>query len=237
MLTVTEADIQELIDFERDQVTYQEPDPRSVKGFVVLKGKCPVVVSAPHGARCYRERDPGHCHEEDEYTAAIAHWLHRHLDVPAIYTRERSDLDPNDEPKCPYKEALAGLIAETQPRFVLDIHGANQKHDFAIDLGCRVKYKDDIPSCAPQFVDKIKQIWGGKGISVNHFAAHGPGTVSTFVSEKLGIPVMQVEINALYRIPKRKPDATIKDPLSADPEKIKRLLRTLAAFIQYVASP
>lgn len=238
--------IAELINFEAGHVTYQEPFPGADVGFVVEEGKGKVVLSAPHGSRCYRPGDAGDYHQEDEYTAALAHWLHLRLGVPAILMVRRSATDPNSQEECPYKEELVKLVERAGAQLVLDMHGTNHGRNFSVDLGCRGRTPDDCESCSPELVKEFGRLWaancpGEKPISVNHFAARGPGTIVSFVSAKFqgAVSALQLEINGSYRIPKRKPDATNKETYPV-PEQIKsqeKRIRAMLAVIEQFIRP
>ena len=65
-----DALIERLIQAE-SHLHYGEAPPPGVEPFVVIERDSPVLVSAPHGTRTYRNSADEKWHEEDEFTAGI----------------------------------------------------------------------------------------------------------------------------------------------------------------------
>lgn len=237
--------IKQLIDFESREVTYQTPMPGAPIGFRVEEGRRGrVIISAPHGSRCYRPGDKDDYHTEDEYTAALAHWLHQRLNLPAIYMVKRSATDPNFHRESPYKQTLGDLLRHTGAKLVLDIHGAAFTRQFAVDLGCMGENNHDIKSCPRVIIQRFRELWHTRFqneslVTVNHFPATSQPTVTRFVADNFGPNTwgLQMEINALYRIPERKRDATnggvFPPPQDIKPQR-QRIMRMLDVLVQFL---
>jgi hypothetical protein len=117
--------------------------------------------------------------------------------------------------------------------------------EFAIDLGCGGATHDEVRSCAGSTVEQFKRLWFAEfppadTVSVNHFPGRREGTVTRFIMQHFRgtIPVMQIEINGKYRIPRRKTDATASEkpfPAPGDQlaqyRRISGLMRTLRSFV------
>jgi hypothetical protein len=62
-----------LRDAEQQLVSYDTPPPEGESGVAVLPGTIPVLISAPHSVRHWRQ---DHWKQEEEYTAAFGYLLH-----------------------------------------------------------------------------------------------------------------------------------------------------------------
>lgn len=154
-------DLDWLIAFERT-IHYQEPALSPDQGIATQAGSCPVLISAPHSARHKRG---GFWKQEDEYTAALAGWLHHHLHAHAIYLTHEIDPDPHDDnSQNVYKQQLAALIQQHPVRLVVDLHGSRGDRDFAIALGTMQGL-----SCQP-YEDQIKDIFEEVGFKQQGYA-------------------------------------------------------------------
>ena len=123
----------ELVALERRIVAYDTPPPAGASGLTFLEGMRPVLVSAPHSARHWRGT---RWKREEEYTAALAHWLHDRLGVHALYASHRLTPDPHDDADAgAYKRLAAEIVARHDIRLVLDLHGARGIRDFALAVG------------------------------------------------------------------------------------------------------
>ena len=95
--------------FEEEHVRYREDAGTGHVPFRYLPGRRAVLLSAPHGARHWRE---GGWKGEDEYTAALAYVLAEETGAHALYTVRRIRPDPNFVDESAYKQTLARLLRE-----------------------------------------------------------------------------------------------------------------------------
>jgi hypothetical protein len=102
-------------------VAYQEFATADEPEIGYRPGQMRVLVSAPHGARQWREERNK---DEDNFTAALALLTGELTGAHVLYTRRRSSGDPNWDRDAPFKQRLAELVRQHQIGFVLDIHGA-----------------------------------------------------------------------------------------------------------------
>jgi hypothetical protein len=235
-----------LITLEQALVHYDESAPDGRADVAVMTGRRPVLVSAPHATRHWRNDS---WKREDEYTAAIAHWLHEQTGVHAMYATYRLNPDPHaDSDQGPYKRLLRELIQAHEIRFVLDLHGARGDRDFAIALGTIHG-----ETCAP-YEEAIVTVLGKQGFgldgvapSLDRLAVNPPRyaggtympTVTRFVWQELGVLALQVEINSWARIVKRLPESyaaqhRIAPHFRGDPARIARVLAGLRLIIDLV---
>ncbi len=231
---------------EREIVRYDDPPPTGASGLAILPGHRPVLLSAPHAVRHRRD---GLWKREDEYTAAIVHWLHERLGVHALYPTHRIDPDPHDDDdQGAYKQAVRDLVQAHDIRLVLDVHGARGDRDFALALGSI--YGE---TCAP-YETAIIRAFEMEGFHTNSRAssldriAINPSryaggarrpTVTRFVWQQLGVPAMQIEINAWARVVARLPESYealrgVAPDFRGDPARIRRVLSGLMRIVEAV---
>lgn len=243
MTSSLDSIIQQLIRTEA-HVHYGEPPPPDVPPFVSHVRPSPILISAPHGTRTFRNNDRETWHEEDEYTAAMALFLSERCGTSVIANIWRSDLcDPNwhVEDQCLYKQQMRKLVAEQKIRWVLDLHGAAEDSlrlgVACVDLGSR----SDRNSLDPVHRDKLRDLivsrLGANSVSLNGFPASWAGTVAAFCQEQLKIQAVQIEMKSSVRIPFRRADATAygkTGPFSAPAKNVVAMLAALEDFITYL---
>lgn len=172
--------------------------------YTILPGSVPILVSAPHAVKHIRKGNT-EPKEEDEYTGTVARLLHASMGCWAMHATA-VDLDPNFYDDCAYKDALRELLKKEPIRLVLDLHGAVEWRAFNIDLGtCR---GDSLLDQGEYLEDLILSLQdeGIQSVFVDSvFTAEAQSTVTRFVSEQLGIPAVQLEINRRLRDPEQNP--------------------------------
>lgn len=188
--------------------------------FRVLKGRNPILVSAPHSVVHPRF---GKWKQAERYTGSLALLLHRLTDCHAIFASKTGPEDPNYDPNCNYKLALAEIIRNHQIELVLDLHGAMDNYGFDVDIGTmrRVSLLD-----RPDLVETLIRQFNIRDIARvlvdGYFAALSGETITRFVSASVGVPALQIEIARRWR-----------DPVSR-PECFERMVLSLAAAINEI---
>ncbi|MGZ6239386.1 MAG: hypothetical protein ACXWMF_06050 [Syntrophales bacterium] len=167
--------------------------------FAYIKGRIPILISAPHGAKHYRLSER-RWKAEDAYTSSFAIKLGELTGAYVIYTKNKANEDPNSDIHCRYKDFLGRVVKENGIKFIIDIHGASRDRKFKIDVGTM----DNITarSSCPTFMPLIDRAFRDfdEGTFNKHFQAKGLGTITYFARNDLGIEAAQFEINALYRM-------------------------------------
>ena len=130
MITIDISHVQRLIQIE-SQVHYGELPPTGCEPYVCIRRNSPVVLSAPHGARTFRNNQSEIWHEEDEYTAGMALLLSELCQtsvVATIWRTEESDPNEHGESRSSYKRALRHLVETDNPRpvYLVDLHGESE---------------------------------------------------------------------------------------------------------------
>jgi hypothetical protein len=235
--------IQRLISIEAG-IHYHTPPPAGVEPFVVIARNSPILISAPHGTRTFRNNTVEVWHEEDEYTAGMALLLSEECGTSVIASVWRSDVcDPNfhAENQCLYKQSLERVVQSQGVRWVLDLHGAAKNSKplgtSSVDLGTReAKHSIDIQH-RDKLVELIESAFGKGEVSLNGFPASTAGTITAFCQDHLNVQAIQIEMKPSVRVPLRRGDASSyakEGPFSAPPESVAKMLGTLDAFISYL---
>lgn len=235
--------VQRLITLEAE-VHYDEPTTNGADPFLVFENDSPVLVSAPHGARTFRNSAKETWHEEDEYTAGMARLLGETCGVSVIANVWRSDAcDPNvhAEEKCRYKQRIRTLAATDRVRWVIDLHGASETSpnlgNSCVDLGTRKERRSMDVSHRDQLQTLIVAAFGAGSASADGFPALGVGTITAFCQESLHVQAIQIEMKPSVRVPDRRIDASSFRQLGAyraPAENVGKMLGALADFIRYL---
>jgi hypothetical protein len=244
--------IQYLIEIE-SHVHYGELPPPGMSPFVSVSHDSPVILSAPHGARTFRNNNLEIWHEEDEYTAGIAILLAQLCQTSVIATIWRTEeSDPNEygEDRSTYKRELRRLVDATHAGWIIDLHGAsadsaNLADEQGIDLGVG-KDNDYLPTDAYKTFRAFLEKNIGKGIAERNgkpgFKAQDPNRIAAFGCKTLGLNSVQVEMKPNVRVPMRRIDSSMYQKsssryggfYSAPQDKIIGMLESLVEFIEYI---
>ncbi len=242
---MNETTLTELVAFERSRIHYRSAPPEGETGFALLEGRCPVLISAPHGAAHWRgER----WKQEEEYTSSIAHWLASQTGAYALYATHALRPDPHaDRDTSVYKATLARVLSSGAIRLVLDLHGVKGNRDFALALGTI-----NGESCPPYEAQLIACLEEGSfstnldrpsldRLALNHPRYTGGVnrcTVTRFAWRRCGVASAQLEINAWLRVVRRLEDAGMYKEMPhfrGDRARILQLLKTLVALIESIS--
>lgn len=240
-------DLDQIIAFEKDNIHYQSPPPENSSGIVRRVGSLPVMFSAPHACRHKRA---GRWKQEDEYTAAIAEWMHQRAGAHAIYITHQIDPDPHDDGADNiFKQEMAAFLKGHPARLVIDLHGTRGDRDFGVALGTM----NDV-SC-PKYQPRIIQHIEAQGFrmddtafSLDRLAINHPRytgglrrpTITRFVYEELSLPAVQIEINAWIRILKRLPASTnassnLAPDFKGDTRRFVRVMDALTRIVEDIS--
>lgn len=182
--------------------TDKRVNPKQEEPFLVLHGNLPVLLSAPHAVRYYRQKK---IKVSDQFTGSIVYLLNRLTGCHVIAATKLYGGDPNIDHPCIYKEKIAEICRKGKVKYVLDIHGAAREQEFDVDLGT---------NGGKSLLDKARMLetiehnfvgFGLSRISHDHLSATSPNAIVNFVARELGIPSLQIEINKQYRVPAQNP--------------------------------
>jgi hypothetical protein len=232
--------IERLVELE-SIVQYLSPPAPGESEFCHSPGTIPILISAPHGAA---HRRNGRSKEEDEYTVGLARLLAERTGAHALYVWRCSETDPNFDTQAPYKQALKEIVLVSQIKFVLDLHGCAPDRSFGIGLGSI--HGRSCPQQLPAIL-KVLEAYSysphAKGLlrlDIDDTFPGGGGrlreTITRYVSTVLGVPALQVELNAYLRVVRRLPSATEHEPFEGKTKEILRAIHALEDVIKAVLS-
>jgi hypothetical protein len=235
---VSESDLLRRLIYLEADVMYQVLANDEEAEFSYITGQIPVLLSAPHGSVHMRL---GELKQEDEYTSGFARLMAEITNAHVIYTRRKSDTDPNWYPDIPYKHLLQKIVETEKIRFVLDIHGASEQRTFGIALGTMygkscpqqrevIIYQLESHGFNQRAKDPLSRLDVDRTFSA--VGQVGQETVTRFVSERLGVPAAQLELHPSLRIVERREDATEPQPFYGEPERIGAAVRALVDVVQ-----
>lgn len=194
-------------------------NPKQEDPFRLFTGRLPVLVSAPHAVRHFRQKK---IKVSDEFTGSIVCLLNKLTGCHALAAAKLYGGDPNVDNPCIYKDRVRQICAGEKVKLVLDIHGAARTQEFDIDFGTNrgkntLGQERQLKTLVQNF-----QAFGLSKISFDHFAASGLNTIANYVARELGIPAIQIEINKQFRVPGQNPHAFYR-VLGALAESIREL--------------
>ncbi|SMC89878.1 hypothetical protein [Sporomusa malonica] len=201
--------------------TDKRVNPKQEEPFWMSLGELPILVSAPHAVRHYRQKK---IKMSDQFTGSIAYLLNKLTGCHAIATTKLYGGDPNTDNPCIYKERIAEICGREKVKFVLDIHGAAREREFDVDFGTNNGKTLLVKARVLETLEHNFQDFGLNRISHDHFAATGSNTIANYVARELKIPTVQIEINKQYRVPAQNPQGFHR-LLGALVESIKELAR------------
>lgn len=187
--------------------------------FIIEEGQIPVMVSAPHAVKQFRE---GMIKRADIYTGGIARYLHEVTGCHLIYSCMFTESDPNyDIPgRNQYQDALVEYISRHRIAVLLDLHGAGKEREYAVEIGTvprrnsvsGVVYETDTSLHEYKFIADLitklfernfasclndrRNVWKNRIFDAGH-----QNTITKYISENTGTACVQLEINGIYRDP------------------------------------
>lgn len=247
MTTLPENIIEKLIQIEAGIHYFESPKPDQMP-FVVIEGKSPVILSAPHGAMTFRNNHTETWHEEDEYTAGMALLLSEICNTSVIATTWRTeDSDPNEhyEGRSLYKQELRRLAQAVNARWVIDLHGAGEDNPRLfekqrVELGtgsCDEYLPVEVHKALVAILNKNL----GKDAAYRNgrpgFRAEGSNRIARFSCQALGLHSVQIEMKPSVRVPLRRENSSAYQkggPYSAPPQNVVGMMRSLVEFIGFL---
>ncbi len=171
------------------------------KGYKILQGKIPVLISAPH---CETHLRNSVEKSAERKTKDIALYLYAKTGCHVIYKvyDTTNNIDPNFH-DCDYKEDMIKHIKETNIQYLIDLHqmaphknGVSRK-DICIGTGGNNHKNIFLDTALLQLICDIFEVHSIDTI-VNgyNFRASMPYTISSTVSRRCGIKCFQLEINS-----------------------------------------
>ncbi len=241
VFAITPEHLQRLVEIESG-VHYRQPPPPGRPPYLLLRRPSPVLFSAPHGARTYRNSRRQIWHDEEDYTAGIALLLGELCQASVIATLwQTGDADPSfsEEARSAYKQEIRRLAQAGAFRLLIDLHGVAEDSPHLlpsqlVDLGTRKERQSLPPARLARLAGLLERRLGPGAVSHNAFPAYAIGrTLTAYCHAGLGVPAVQVELKPSVRVATRRSDSTAyvsRGPYAAPPEKVAGLLQALVEF-------
>jgi hypothetical protein len=194
--SITDAvKIEETIDAQGTNIA-----PAGKPWFNVVEGSIPILVTAPHATRPFRNGK--YRFSDGAGTAAVAILLNKLTGVTAIYTTYESPSDPNYYDDNEFKAAILKQIKKRHPILLLDIHGSNRSRPYDVDFGTmNGQSLHGHQASLDLLMDSLKKE-GVVNLSENFFSAADHQTITKFAS-KNGVTAIQLEINSAWLVPEQ----------------------------------
>ncbi len=115
-----------------------------MKGFEIIEGKVPILISAPHIYNHYRSSLKMSYKQGEPYTGEIVKELARRLNCYAILSSEELDYDPNSSllENNPYKREVGRIIKSKKIKMFIDIHGLSDKYSYDLAIYYGLRYRN-----------------------------------------------------------------------------------------------
>lgn len=187
------------------------------RDFVIEKGEIPVLISAPHAVNHFRN---GKVKSADLYTGGIGAYLQRITNCHFMYSARFCGKDPNYDriEDNIYQQELKKYVDANKIKVVIDLHGANEKRGFAIEMGTAPDSESDFdkkgdPSLKKYgyIAEEIRYIFENQFRKIENpkeeiwknriFDAGGQNTVTKYIYQNTDAISIQLEINRIYRNP------------------------------------
>lgn len=225
-INVTKKDIEEKeSSFIGDRSKGQEyiylgDKSKSTDGYTYIKGKIPVIISAPHSLRQplrNSSKNSNGYKPADKYTGAIAKIIAEKTGAHVIYKSAYTGIDDNymseEESgtiRTPYRDKIEEIIKENDIKLLIDIHAFNNSSkSHAIELGTNDK-KNLLGN--ENILNVILDSFEDHGFSTNgttkntkllidnEFKAEIKNkTISNYTATTLKTPAIQIEIGSTCR--------------------------------------
>ena len=159
-------------------------------------GTIPVLISAPHSVKQYRNNT---YKEADAYTGALAKTLHKTTGAHVIYKTKVKGDENYTINETAYRKKIKNIVKNNDIKVIIDLHGMSSHRKSYIDIG--TGNSSNINLLGQNYIlSLIKSSLSSTNYSVNkYFKGGGPNTISTYCSKNLGVPTVQFEINGKYR--------------------------------------
>lgn len=169
------------------------------QNYQVLPGRIPVVLSAPHTVKQWRE---GKMKERDGMTGGLAEYLCERFGFWGVIRTWNAQDDPNhnnDERSIAYREAVVEVVRAQSTQWVLDLHGCLNKYGFDMSVG--INGGENV-NCEREEIERLLRYWREVGLDVRvdeQFLAAKPEVVSNYAYRATGANCLQLEVSARIR--------------------------------------
>lgn len=170
--------------------------------FEIIKGKKPILLSAPHA---YLHKRPNLCmgyRQGEELTDRIVKEICEKTGSWGILLKEAIDYDPNfnDFSSNPYKKALAKIAEKEKIEQFVDVHGlAKENNDYDLGIYYATRFLKSKKFAEVVRGDITKNELYGLNIAIFRFMEDYQETLGEFLVKEYRVPSIQIEIAKYIR--------------------------------------
>ena len=157
-----------------------------------LKGKIPILISAPHYVKHLREN---HILPAETYTGVLGFFLHQHFGCHLICNLNEN-VDPNYDNHSIYREQLKEIVEKEHIQICIDLHQLSPTREQEIEIG--TSNQENIflfPNLGKQIQNLFQNNGFQKTFLDQKYVASFQNTVSKSLATATSIPCIQIEIN------------------------------------------
>lgn len=169
--------------------------------FKTITGNKSVLISAPHVYAHRRPRLNMSYKLGEPLTDHIVEEVCKLSNIFGIMSVNETDFDPNyhKEKRNPYKQEVRRIVEERKIKYFIDIHGLKDgnNYDLAIYYPTRFWKSRDLAIQLQESLDKGEL--RGINIAILRFLDNNQETLGEFVTSKLRIPSIQIEVARYIR--------------------------------------
>ncbi len=171
------------------------------KNYKLIKGKTPLLLSAPHTHRHKRPNLENRIKQSEPWTKYIAKAIAENTNSYCIYSIQKQEKDPNYYPlkENPYKKEIKKLADKNQIKYLIDIHGLSDKHQYDFGIFYQKRFRNSKKLAYAIAEELNKERLRKCLIHILHFKQNDQETIAEFGAEQLKIPSIQIEIARYIR--------------------------------------
>ncbi len=174
----------------------EKQEKTDVKDYEIMQRNFPIIISAPHSAKQYRN---GKVQNKEMYTDTFAINVADKENVSCIYKTLYKNDDANSDQDSPYKLALKDYIMQNNIRYLVDLHTMSDKRlpDVCIAINAGKNIQNNY-----ELLQGIIDAFNKNGISSvtvdEPFKAADSNCISNYIATNCNIPCFHIEINKKF---------------------------------------
>ena len=186
----------EYIISQEEEFAMNEYMGSGIEDYKYKEGTIPILISAPHTVKQWRNNQ---YKSADVYTGALVKTLNETTGAHIIYKTTTNGDENYTTEETDYRKKIKDIVESNNIRVVLDLHGMTLEKESDIDIGTGNTYNINLLNQNYIYSSIINSLNSLNHTTNKYFIGGGPYTISTYVSQKIGIPSVQLEINRKFR--------------------------------------
>ena len=186
----------EYIISQEEEFAMNEYMGSGIEDYKYKEGTIPILISAPHTVKQWRNNE---YKSADTYTGALVKTLNETTGAHIIYKTTTNGDENYTTEETDYRKKIKDIVESNNIRVVLDLHGMTLEKESDIDIGTGNTYNINLLNQDYIYSSIINSLNSLNHTTNKYFIGGGPYTISTYVSQKIGIPSVQIEINRKFR--------------------------------------